>query len=94
MPKRILSLMATAILTTPPLVVIPSSAQAHTTGIHDNCTKFNKRYPHGVGTHNARDRGATDPVTNFKRSDRIYWEAERHNGSLDRDNDRVACEKH
>jgi hypothetical protein len=94
MPKRILSLVATATLIASPLVVIPTTAQAHTTGIHDNCTKFNMRYPHGVGTRNARDRGAADPVTNFKRSDRIYWEAERHNGSLDRDNDRVACEKH
>jgi Excalibur calcium-binding domain len=94
MPKRILSLIATATLMASPLVVIPASAHAHTTGIHDNCTKFNKRYPHGVGTRNARDRGAADPVTNFKRADRIYWEAERHNGSLDRDNDRVACEKH
>ena len=33
-------------------------------------------------------------MTNFKRSNRIYWAAERHNGSLDRDNDRIACEKH
>ena len=33
------------------------------------------------------------PVTTFKRSNRIYWRAERHNGDLDRDNDRIACEK-
>ena len=92
MPKRILCLIATASLLASPSAVIPTSAQAHTTGIHDNCTKFTKRYPHGVGTRTAGDRGATDPVTSFKRSDRIYWEAERHNGSLDRD-DRVACEK-
>ncbi len=78
------------------LVVLGMTApvSAHTTGIHDNCTKFNKRYPHGVGTKTARDRGASDPVTTFKRSNKIYWAAERHNGSLDLDNDRVACETH
>lgn len=70
--------------------VVPD-AEAHTTGIHDNCTNFNRKFPHGVGTRNARDRGGS--VTNFKRSNRIYWRAERHNGDLDRDNDRIACEK-
>jgi hypothetical protein len=75
-------------------VAVPASA--HTTGIHDNCTKFNKVYPHGVGLRGARDRvkGSTAPVTNFKRANAIYWAAEHHNGDLDRDNDRVACEKH
>jgi hypothetical protein len=66
-------------------------AEAHTTGIHDNCTNLNKKYPHGVGTRTAHDRGGD--VTNFKRSNRIYWRAENHNGDLDRDNDRIACEK-
>ena len=66
-------------------------ADAHTSGIHDNCTNFNKRFPHGVGTRHAHDHGGT--VTNFKRSNRIYWRAENHNGDLDRDNDRIACEK-
>jgi hypothetical protein len=66
-------------------------AEAHTTGIHDNCTNFNKRFPHGVGTRHAVDRGGD--VTNFRRSNRIYWRAERHNTDLDRDNDRIACEK-
>ena len=94
MRKRILILAAATALTVTPLAVLTTTAEAHTTGIHDNCTKFNKRYPHGVGTRNARDRGAADPVTNFKRSNRIYWRAEGHNGSLDRDNDRVACERH
>ena len=65
-------------------------AEAHTTGLHDNCTNFNKRFPHGVGTRHAHDAGGN--VTNFKRSNRIYWRAERHNGDLDRDNDRIACE--
>ncbi len=72
-------------------VVAPVSA--HETGIHDNCTNFNDRFPHGVGTRRAQDRSSGTPVTNFKRSNEIYWAAERHNPDLDRDNDRVACEK-
>ena len=71
--------------------VVTTAAEAHTTGIHDNCTKFNKKYPHGVGRRGAHDKGGS--VTNFKRSNRIYNAAERHNGDLDRDNDRIACEK-
>ena len=66
-------------------------AEAHTTGIHDNCTNFNRTYPHGVGRVGARDRGGN--VTTFKRSNKIYNTAERHNSDLDRDNDGVACEK-
>lgn len=65
-------------------------ADAHTTGIHDNCTNFNKRYPNGVGLRNAVDQGGDS--TNFLRNKRIYWRAEHHNGDLDRDNDRIACE--
>ena len=71
--------------------VAVTPAQAHTTGIHDNCTNFNNKYPHGVGRRGAHDQGGN--VTNFKRSNRIYNRAERHNGDLDRDNDRIACEK-
>ncbi|HET9859026.1 MAG TPA: excalibur calcium-binding domain-containing protein [Nocardioidaceae bacterium] len=68
-------------------------AQAHDTGIHDNCTNFNKRFPHGVGTSKAHDHTSGTAVTSFKRSNKIYWRAERHNPDLDRDNDRIACEK-
>ena len=71
--------------------VVATPAEAHTTGIHDNCTKFNKRYPHGVGRRGAHDEGGS--VTTFKRSNKIYNRAERHNGDLDRDNDRIACEQ-
>lgn len=70
---------------------IAAPATAHTTGLHDNCTEFNKKYPHGVGTRKAKDKGGD--VTSFKRSNKIYWTAESHNGDLDRDNDRIACEK-
>ena len=72
---------------------IAAPATAHDTGIHDNCTNLNKVYPHGVGTSKAKDKTSGTPVTNFKRSNKIYWAAENHNGDLDRDNDRIACEK-
>ena len=80
-------------LTTAATLGLAGPVSAHSSGIHDNCTKFNKKYPHGVGTKKARDKGAQDPVTTFKRSNKIYWAAENHNGSLDPDNDRIACEK-
>lgn len=75
------------------LLTISMPAQAHPTGVHDNCTNFNERFPHGVGTRRAHDHTSGTPVTSFKRSTRIYWRAERHNPDLDRDNDRIACEK-
>ena len=74
-------------------VSVAAPVEAHTTGIHDNCTNFNKRFPHGVGTRHAHDKTSGVPVTTFKRNNDIYWRAERHNGDLDRDNDRIACEK-
>lgn len=69
------------------------SADAHTTGIHDNCTNLHKKWPHGVGTRSAVDKTSGTRVTNFYRNSDAYWAAERHNGTLDGDNDRIACEK-
>ena len=69
------------------------SADAHTTGLHDNCTNLNKKWPHGVGTRNAVDKTSGTKVRNFYKNNDAYWTAERHNGDLDRDNDRIACEK-
>ena len=66
-------------------------ANAHTTGIHDNCTNLNKKWAHGVGKRNAHDKGGN--VTNFKRSNRLYRIANNHNSTLDGDNDGIACEK-
>lgn len=71
----------------------PAAAEAHSIGIHDNCTKLNKKWPHGVGTRRAVDKSAGTRVTSFYRNNDAYWAAERHNGTLDRDNDRIACEK-
>jgi hypothetical protein len=59
---------------------------------YKNCTQFNKRYPHGVGKVGARDHTSGTPVTNFKRSNKLYAVAMSHNRGLDRDRDGIACE--
>jgi hypothetical protein len=49
------------------------------------------RHPHGVGKYGARDHTkSSDPVTNFRRSNRLYLP----NRGLDRDKDGISCEKH
>jgi hypothetical protein len=61
--------------------------------LYKNCTNLNKKYPHGIGKVGARDRTSGDaPVTNFKRSTRLYNLAMSYNRNLDRDKDGVACE--
>ena len=55
-----------------------------------NCKALNARYPHGVGRFGARDHTTGTPVTNFRRSNRLY----RQNKARDRDQDGIACEKH
>jgi hypothetical protein len=69
----------------------PTAVGAHTTGVHDNCTRLNQKWPHGVGRRGAVDQGGN--VTNFTRNTRAYNRADAHNGTLDRDNDKIACEK-
>jgi hypothetical protein len=73
--------------------VLAAPADAHTTGIHDNCTNFNKSFPHGVGRKGAVDKTSGTKVTTFKRSNKIYNTAVSHNSDLDRDGDKIACEK-
>lgn len=58
-----------------------------------NCTQLNKRFPHGLGRATARDKTSSKPVTNFKRSNRLFAIAMSHNKGLDRDKDKIACEK-
>jgi len=91
--KPVLAATALAVAATGGTALVLSPADAHTIGIHDNCTKLNKKWPHGVGTRNAVDRTSGTKVKNFYRNNDAYWAAERHNGTLDRDNDRIACEK-
>jgi hypothetical protein len=52
-------------------------------------------YPHGVGRAHAHEHVTSgSPVTTFKRSNRLYTQAMRYNKGLDRDHDKIACEKH
>jgi Excalibur calcium-binding domain len=54
-----------------------------------NCTALHRVYPHGVGKYGARDHTSGTPVTNFRRSNKLYLQ----NRGLDRDRDGIACEK-
>jgi hypothetical protein len=77
-------------------LAIASTAFARTAiapTLYTNCTNLNKRYPHGLGKLGARDHTSGDPVTNFKRSTKLYKLAMSYNRGLDRDKDGVACEK-
>lgn len=58
---------------------------------YKNCTALHKAYPHGVGLKGAKDkvRGRTKPVKTFFVDSRTY----KLNTKLDRDKDRIACEK-
>jgi hypothetical protein len=59
-----------------------------------NCTHVHKKYPHGVGKLHAHDKTKGTPVTNFKRSTRLYKLAMRYNNKrLDADKDGIACER-
>jgi hypothetical protein len=83
-----------ALLLTAPAGVASAGASTRAPAPYTNCTKFNKKYPHGVGRVGARDKTKSgDPVTNFKRSNKIYRLAMSKNDDLDRDKDGVACEK-
>lgn len=93
MSRSRLARVAVAAASAAALVAVAVPADAHTTGIHDNCTNLNKKWPHGVGTRHAVDKTSGTKVTTFYRSNTAYWAAENHNGTLDRDNDRIACEK-
>ncbi len=87
---------ATAVLLPGPAgsAVDASITSTRAPALYKNCTNFNKRYPHGVGKVGARDRSKSgDPVTNFKRSNKIYRTAMSWNKGLDRDKDGVACEQ-
>ena len=83
MARSIIAVMVLAVMTV-------AVAYAGTTRFR-NCRALNARYPHGVGRVGARDHSSSgDPVTDFKRSNKLYME----NRGLDRDKDGIACEKH
>ena len=87
--KTLISIAVTTLAAT--TLTLAGPASGHTTGHHDNCTNLNKKWPHGVGKSGAVDSGGS--VTNFTRNTAAYKKADRHNGTLDRDNDGIACEK-
>jgi hypothetical protein len=76
--------------------VTSPTADAAMPRLYKNCTNYNKRYPHGVGRLLARDkvRSGSEPVRNFRRSNRLFRIAMSWNKGLDRDKDNIACEKH
>jgi hypothetical protein len=59
---------------------------------YKNCTNLNRVWPHGLGRVGARDHTSGTPVTNFKRSTRLYKLAMLYNRRLDGDKDGIACE--
>jgi len=71
---------------------IGMAVPADAAGTWTNCTTVHKTYRHGVGMRSAHDKTTGTPVTNFKRSDRLYRAAMNHNKNLDRDKDKIACE--
>ena len=89
--------------TAAPVVVVDPAKALRPTGatkpasaplLYKNCTNLNKRYPHGVGKPRTRDKTSGEPVTNFRRSTKLYRIAMSWNRGLDRDKDGIACEKH
>jgi len=72
------------------LVCVVVAAASASTARFANCTSLNARYPHGVGRWGAHDHTSSgEPVTTFKRSNVLYLA----NKGLDRDKDKIACEK-
>jgi hypothetical protein len=69
------------------------SAHARIPAQWRNCKAVNTRYSRGVGKLGAHDKTAGVPVTNFKRSTRLYRLAIGYNAGLDRDKDGIACER-
>ena len=63
--------------------------------LYRSCKNYNAKYPHGVGRVGARDQthNGSPPVTNFRRSNRLFRIAMSWNKGLDRDDDKIACEK-
>lgn len=89
--KRTLSALGAAALTATMAAIPTTTAEAGS--VYDNCTAFNKKYPHGVGRKHATDKTSGTPVTTFKRSTKLYKIAMKNNSRLDGDKDGIACEK-
>jgi hypothetical protein len=94
--RRAVAVLAASAFILPVGGFAQANASTGATGIYKNCTKFNTKYPHGVGKTHAHDHHTktSKAVTNFKQSTTLYDRAMSHNKGLDRDKDGVACEKH
>jgi hypothetical protein len=90
MTHRIGIAVGALVLAAAPLAVTPAHAEG---GIFDNCTAFNEKFPHGVGRKYAVDKTSGTPVTTFLHSNKKYATAMKKNDDLDRDGDKIACEK-
>ena len=90
--NRVMFVAAAAMLLASPASAAISAASA-APPLYKNCTNVNKRYPHGLGRVGARDHTSGTPITNFKRSTKLYRLAMSYNRGLDRDKDGIACEK-
>ncbi len=87
-PLRLGSTLAAATLVAVGgLTVVPAEGphHRHPRQLHQH----QQAVPHGVGTRRAHGWHKI----HFLRNKRKYWRAEKHNPDLDRDNDRIACEK-
>jgi len=87
-PNAVIAVIGAAVLTGG----IAPNADAATKPIkYKNCAALNKVYKHGIGKPGAKDKTASGkkPVTNFTKSTKVY-NLNRH---LDRDKDKISCEK-
>ena len=79
------------------VVATPAAAAAPKPRPYKNCTAMNKVYPHGVGLKGAVDKTSTKPVTTFRVDAKVYGlndgRVQPDQYDLDRDNDRIACER-
>jgi hypothetical protein len=89
MRRLLLTVLALAAL----VLTLVATADATIPKQWANCAAVNKRYPHGIGKVGAHDKTSGDPVTDFKRSNKLYALAMRYHPGLDRDHDGIACEK-
>jgi excalibur calcium-binding domain-containing protein len=87
----VLAVATTLVFAAPAFPAVQATARIP--ALYKNCTNLNKRYPHGVGKANARDKTSGVPVTTFRRSATLYGRAMSYNKGLDRDKDGIACEK-
>ena len=83
--KRVVFATMLAVSLLLPIAASPVAAVTH----YKNCTAMHVKYPHGVGKPGAIDHTTGTKVRTFKKSTALY----NANKSLDRDKDKIACEK-